>query len=324
MKVLVTGANGMLATHTIRELVSQGFQVRGLLRDQEKFQLKNNPSVELMEGDIRDREAVETAVQGCYYLIHIAALTSPALLHYKQYHEVNVTGTLNLLRAASQAGVRRTIYVGSANAIGHGNRAEPGKEDHAVKEPFSSSHYAKSKLEGQLLALSFRERMEVVVLNPTFMIGGYDGNLGSGRIIQMALKKRIIFYPAGGKNFVNTEDVAKGIFQALTTGKSGEIYLMGGENLSYEEFFRKLKAKVPGRKLLVRIPAPLLLVLGYFSEIPRMLGISTDLSLVNMRILNARNYYDNSKARKELGITFHPIDKGMEQAIQWFSRQQNL
>lgn len=324
MRVLVTGANGMLATHTIRELVRQGFQVRGMLRDQEKFQLETNPSVELVQGDIRDRKAVEKAVNGCSYVVHIAALTSPALLNYAEYHEVNVTGTLHLMEAASKFGIGRTIYVGSANAIGHGNREEPGKEDHPVREPFTGSLYARSKLKGQQLALSFSKEMDVVVLNPTFMIGGYGGILGSGRIVHMGLNKRVIFYPAGGKNFVNTEDVAKGIVRALRAGRSGEIYLMAGENLSYGEFFRKLKAKVPGRRTLVKIPASLLLCLGYFSEIPRMMGVNTDLSLVNMKILNARNYYDNGKARKGLGINFQPIDKGIEQAIQWFNNRKKL
>lgn len=323
-KVLVTGANGMLATHIIQQLLEEGYEVRGMLRDPEKFQLGKQPALELVKGDVLDREAVGFAVRGMDHIIHAAAITSPGLLTYEPYRKVNVEGTLNLLKAASGHELKKFIYVGSANAMGHGDEHHPGNESTPVKVPFSKSMYAQSKLEAQKVAFSFCDKMEVIAVNPTFMLGSYDAKPGSGRIVLMAFSKNLLFYPPGGKNFVNTKDVAKGTLAALEKGKNGEAYLLAGENMSYHEFFRLLDKKKQKHTSFVKIPKFLLMGAGYLALIPRTLQISTEVSPVNMKILTVKNYYDNSKARTELGVNFRSIEEGVEEAIRWFRQQEYI
>lgn len=314
----------MLATHTILELVNEGYLVRGLLRKKEKYQLDPHPSVELVSGDILNKKAVEKAMTGCDALVHSAAITAPNLQSYEPYYNVNVIGTRNLMEAAVRNRLKKVVYVSSANTVGHGDLLNPGTEGEKVKFPFTDSFYAKSKKEAEDLVKSFSKEIHTVVVNPSFMIGAYDAGPGSGRIILMGYNKRLAFYPPGGKNFVNTKDVASGIVSGLKNGVNGKSYLLTGENLTYKEFFEKIRAAADKRTLLVKVPPAALMSLGYMSKIPRLLRIPTSFSLANMRILCARNYYNNARAKKELGARFHPVEEGIEEAVAFFRSRRML
>lgn len=324
MKVLVTGANGLLATNTIIALLSRGYMVRGLIRDTKKFLLPPQRNLELVLGDITDPGSLEHAVNQCDYIIHCAATTDQRLLHYDDYHRINVVGTEHVIAAACKYGVKKIVYVGTANTFGYGTLQKPGNETLPPKAPFTDAWYATSKLEGQRRALGALDRIPVTVVSPTFMIGPYDGKPSSGAIIRMGYGKKMVLHPPGGKNFVNVEDAATGVVNALEKGKSGEAYLLAGQNLTYREFFDKLHQQTGQRSALIRIPAPLLLAAGYVGDLFRALGIKTALSSTNMKILCVNNYYTNEKARQQLDITFQPIEKGISSAVKWFTSHQML
>ncbi|WP_257668527.1 NAD-dependent epimerase/dehydratase family protein [Parapedobacter tibetensis] len=324
MNVLVTGANGLLATNTIINLLARGYRVKGLLRDTKKFLLPLHENLELVLGDITDHNALELAIENCDYIIHCAATTDQNLLRYDDYHRINVVGTENIIRAALKRGVKKIVYVSTANTFGYGSIQALGNETMPAKAPFKSAWYAKSKQEGQNRMLAIKHQIEVTVVNPTFMIGPYDGKPSSGTIIFMGYRKKIIFHPPGGKNFIHVADAANGVVNALMNGKNGEAYLLAGENLSYRQFFRKLAAQTNGTPVLIALPKPLLVTMGYIGDLIRTMGFKTALSSTNMKILCVKNYYSNDKAQKELGITFQPIDKGISSAIQWFKEHKML
>jgi len=324
MNVLVTGANGLLATNTIIALLSRGYRVTGLIRNPHKFLLPPQPNLRLAVGDITHVESLEKAAEGCHCVIHCAATTDQNLLRCEAYHRINVTGTENVIQAALKNGVKKMIYVGTANTFGYGTLQAPGNETLPPKAPFSHAWYAMSKLAGQQKALAARHQLAVIVVSPTFMIGPYDGKPSSGAIIRMGYGKRLIFHPPGGKNFVNVEDAAAGVVDALEKGKNGEAYLLSGENLTYREFFKKLGNQTGRRPLLIPVPRPLLLTAGYLGNLLRSVGIKTPLTSINMKILCIRNYYTNYKTRNELGTAFHPIERGIDKAIHWFKAHRML
>lgn len=324
MKVLVTGASGLLATNVIVQLLAANYHVRGLIRDPRKFLLPAHQNLQLVQGDITDDSSVAAAAEHCDYIIHCAATTSQDLSKYEDYRLINVTGTENVIRAARKAGVRRIIYVGTANTFGYGTMTAPGDESLPPKEPFASAWYARSKLEGQRVALSTAGDIDVVVVSPTFMIGPYDGKPSSGTIIRMGYGKSVIFHPPGGKNFVHVDDVAHGTVQALENGKNGEAYLLAGENLSYRAFFKLLAQQTNQRPLLICLPRPLLAVVGYMGNLLRALGLKTAISSINMKILCIHNYYTNTKARRELKIDFRPVSRAIDDAVDWFKKQKML
>lgn len=323
MRVLVTGANGLLASNTIKHLMEADYEVRGLIRNKSKFHLKHS-GVELVQGDLLNKTEVEKAVENCDCIVHIAAVTDPALLKYEDYERVNVQGTDILLNAAEKAGVRKFIYISSATTIGYGSKDRPGNEKMPVKEPFSASHYTRSKIEAEKKVLSFSEKTEVLVLNPSFILGPYDAKPSSGKIILMGHDKNLIFCPPGGKNFVNAKDVARAIGAAIEQGKNGESYLVTGENLSYKEFFSRLGQRGDKKPRILVIPVFLLLIAGKAGDLLRFFGIQTAISSVNMRILCISNFYSNKKAREELNLDFSSIDFGIKEAVKWFRKKDML
>ena len=318
MNILVTGANGLLATNIINVLLTRGYQVTGLLRDSRKFLLPPHPNLTLVLGDITDFDTLNKATAGCDGIIHCAATTDQSLLSYDAYHRINVEGTANVVRAGIQNAVQKIVYVGTANTFGYGSLETPGDETLPPSPPFDRAWYAKSKLAGQVELLAARDQIPVTVVSPTFMIGPYDGKPSSGAIIRMGYGRKLIFHPPGGKNFVNAEDAAAGVVDALEKGKNGACYLLAGENLTYKQFFRKLSAIAKQSPILVQVPPPVLLAAGYIGNLLRYFGVRTPLSSLNMKILCIRNFYSNQKAKNELGTTFHPIEQGIQKALDWF------
>ncbi len=322
-RVLITGANGLLATNVIIELLARNYLVRGLLRNPQKFCGHRHPNLELLQGDITDNEFLEKAVRDCDHLIHTAAITDQNLVSYNDYHQVNVSAVNELIKISIREKVKRFVYISSANVFGHGSKKNPGNEQTPPRKPFTASHYAMSKLRGQQIVLNHQDEIDVVVTCPSLMLGPYDSGPSSGRIILIGYNKKIILCPPGGKNIVHVKDAAIGVVNALEKGKSGEIYLLANENLSYKEFFQKLSAATERNPVLVKIPRVAVLSLGFFGDVFRRLGIKTSLSLVNMKILCTKGFYSSSKAEKELGIKFRKTEEAIEDAVKWF-KENNL
>lgn len=316
-KVLVTGANGFLATNTIAELVSAGYCVRGILRRKKAYIGKECEALELKEGDFTDSAFISEAVRGCDFIVHIAAMTGQAG-DSREYERVNVEATEKLVQAGIEAGIRRMIYVSSANALAYGTMENPGDETRPTIPPFTESPYAMSKRKAQEMLSGYTDRIEIVTVNPTFMLGPMDARPSSGRIIMMGYGRRVMAAPPGGKNFVHVRDAAKGIVAALTKGRNGEAYLLAGENMDYVTFYKTLSGLSGKRMRIIRIPKPVLLAAGCICSALYRIGIKTDATLTNMKLLCVGNYYSHEKAERELGITFRTTEEAVSDALEWF------
>ncbi len=316
--VLVTGANSLLGTNIVECLLEQGYQVRGLLRDMRRFYLSPHPNFTLIKGDFTDQETITQALQGCDYVIHVAACTDQDIPDYSHYYRINVETTHQLFLLAVRAGLKRFVYVSTANCFGFGSKEEPGDETRPTRSPFTGSYYARSKQDAQESLLKLKELMDVVIVNPTFMLGAYDSKPSSGQIILMAYRKKIVFCPPGGKNFIHVADAAMGVVNALTSGQNGEAYLLSGVNLTYKEFFKKLAETAGYKSLYITLPRFVLLAIGHFGNFLQKLGIPNRFTLTNMKILCIGNYYTNSKAACSLGLQTRPIETAIQDALQWF------
>ena len=321
-KVLVTGANGMLGTNVVLTLLSRGYKVKALLRSKSIFS-NGYPDVEIIIGDISNKNDVEAAMNDCTAVIHIAAITDPNLINYSEYKVINVNCTKDLLNVAIERMVKVFVFVSSANVFGYGTKTNPGTEEKPIMRPFSESGYAFSKYEAHSLLAKIAKnsfRTKIIEVNPTFMLGEYDSKPSSGRIILMGYKKRIVFYPPGGKNFIHVKDAANGLVNAFEKGEHGQAYLLANQNMSYKEFFKLLKSRSESNTLLLKVPAFILIIAGLGGNLLRFFGIKTAISLTNMRILCISNYYCNSKAVDKLDLTITPISEAIDDAIKWFKK----
>jgi nucleoside-diphosphate-sugar epimerase len=192
-----------------------------------------------------------------------------------------------------------------------------------IKGPFKDSYYVKSKLEAENYLLQYKDKIDVIILHPAFMIGAYDTKPGSGKIILFCLKTRLLFHPPGGKNFVHVKDVSKGILQGMVKGVNGEHYLLCNENFTYSEFFRELSRIAHHPSVRIRIPGPVLIAMGYFGDLLRFFRVKTDISSVNMRMICVSNFYSNSKSVAELDMLYQPVEDAIRDAISYFDKKRS-
>lgn len=318
-KVFVTGATGLLGTNTIIKLLQYDYSVTALVRKKSSWMGEKSENLRLIEGDLFSD--ISDYLQDVDAIIHIAAETSQDLLHYGDYKKTNYDASVHLFTQAVAAGVEKFLFVSTANTIGYGKSDEWGSEHSPQLYPFTHSYYAQSKLETERYLLHQNRATKVIVINPTFMIGAYDRKPSSGKIIFWTWKKKLVFYPKGGKNFVHAEDVAEGIIKSIEIGKHGERYLLANENLTYKEFFKKVNTFTGQNPFMIPIPDSGLVVLGIIGDFLRKLKIKTSLSSPNMKALRINNFYSNRKSFEELGITYQPVDRAVEDAIRFFERE---
>lgn len=318
MKVLVTGANGLLAANIIRELNSRGIEVRGMVRKTSNLLSLDGVEYEKVFGDITNNKDVFHAASGCDVIIHAAANTSQR--PQDQESKGDIIGIQNIIKIVEEQKISRLIFVSSANTFGFGSLENPGTEYSPISEVFYKSAYAKKKLEAQELVLANAKsgRIDAVVVNPTFIIGPYDAKPSSGRLLMMYLKNKIAFYPPGGKNFVYAKNAAIAICNAITKGKSGECYLLAGENLTYKEFYEKVKMVSLISKPMFLLSGKILRLLGKSGSLLNKIGFSLELTKENADILCINNFYTSQKAQSELEMPQTPIEMAIEEAYQWF------
>jgi nucleoside-diphosphate-sugar epimerase len=315
-KIFVTGINGLLGTNLTKDLLESGFIVKGLLRDITRYKGITHKNLELIQGNLFGDLTKTLDDIDC--VIHIAAETRQNLTNYQHYKNINYNATVQLFHTAIRCKVKKFIFVSTVNTLGYGSLNAPGNEQSTIKPPFTNSFYAKSKLEAENHLLNLKDKIDVTIINPTFMLGAYDTKPSSGKIIMMGWPKKVIFYPPGGKNFVHVKDVSRGIINSLEKSINGERYIMANENLTYKEFFKRLNIITKQKPLMIKVPKPLLLIVGYLGDVLRLFKIKTSLSSTNMKILCINNYYSNKKSINHLNVAYQPIDNAITDAVNYF------
>lgn len=319
MKILVTGANGLLGHHVVMELLNRGCEVKIIVRSTNKI-FFDLTKVEYIIGNFGDKELVKDFAQSCDAIIHIGAVTDTNLLKYSDYQSVNIDATKQLVEIAKELSIKNMVFVSTANTIGYGSKKILADETFPMRYPFTKSDYAKSKLEAEQLFTDYAKDNHAIIINPTFIIGSYDTKPSSGKLVIMGFQKRLLFIPNGGKNFVDVNDVAVASCNALTMGVSGERYLAAGVNLSFKKYF-KIQRRVGGYKQkIIILPVFLIKSVALFGDFIRLLNIKTSLCSRNLNQLLIREYYSNAKAKKDLLMPQTEIEISISEALDWFKK----
>jgi len=318
LKVLVTGADGLLGSNLVRELIDKGHKVAVLIQPGADSNTLDGIDVEKKTGDLID-ESMDLAevLKGFDALIHCAAITDlwadPGLTW-----KVNLEGTRRLLDACVEAGVNRVVAVGSASSYAPGSIDAPGDETGAFPEVYKGAAYMESKRAAAELAIQYaRDKgLDAVVVAPTFMIGPHDSRPSGGEMVKQYIEKGVGVATPGGRNFAYAPNVAKAIVAALDKGKAGESYILGGENMNYLDFFGRL-AKISGAPAPKRVvPAPVILAAGRAASLAeKVLGRKLLFNHDLARFSLAKAYYSSAKAERELGLEKTDVDFAIEESI---------
>ncbi|OQA90193.1 MAG: 3 beta-hydroxysteroid dehydrogenase/Delta 5--_4-isomerase [bacterium ADurb.Bin236] len=327
MKALVTGADGLLGGNLIREMIERGIEARAIVHPKSVSRTLDGLPIERITGDILDAAGLEEAAKGCEAVYHVAASTALWPPKAPIITAVNVEGTRNMLDAAVKAGVKRFVHVGSASSFGYGTKERPGDESTPFKYADFGLAYFDSKLEAQRIALKHAAdgKLDVVVVNPTFMIGPFDSGPSSGKMISRFADMRPPFYPPGGRNFIHARDAAKGMLAACERGRTGECYLLGNRNMDMKEFFSEV-ARVAGFKPpAIEIPKEIMMIAGAAgSAISNVTGKQPELSYEMARSSCVGAYYSAAKAVKELALPQTPIETAVEEAYEWLAENGHI
>lgn len=319
-KILITGATGLLGANLTRELYRLGHDIRLLVRPSANLRTLADIPVELFHGDVGDPQAVQLAVAGCEYVVHAASITDQWGISFEDYERVNFTGTVHIAEACRRHGVKKLVYVSTANTLGHGTKNEPGNELAGFSLFSAGSGYINSKYLAQQYVLEQVEKhgLPAVVVNPTFIIGPHDVRPSSGKLLLHGVRSWFVWCPPGGKNFVHVGDVCRGIALAIEKGKPGDCYLLAGENHSYREFFRIVSRTIGRKRLLFTIPAWVLKAVGLAGSLAgQFTGRRPKLNYTTARLLCLGNYYSGRKSERDLGMRYLSTETAVADACAW-------
>ncbi|GAA4406949.1 NAD-dependent epimerase/dehydratase family protein [Nibrella viscosa] len=322
--VLLTGANGFLGSHLARELLTRGYAVRAFVRPGSNRSTLNRLPLTFAQGDIRQPAEVEAAARQCDYIIHAAALAQVNPARSQLSWDVNLSGTENVLYAAHKARAQRLVYVGTANVFGFGSQAQPGNEETPYKGyPYGLDYIDSKYAASQLVTKTSRQwGLPVVSVHPTFMLGPLDARPTSNAMLLELYRGRVPGYTGGGKNYVHVRDVAVATVNALSQGRTGEHYILGNENLSYQEAFRLMAEVMQVKPPRFQIPDWPALTYGHLCDlIARITGKPALINSAMMKVAIDGHYFSVDKARQELDLPATPIRLAIQEAIDWFIKQ---
>jgi len=335
MRAFVTGATGFLGSHVARVLAEQGAELRLLVRPTSN--LKNlegllspgaSPTssvtrAETAVGDLRDPASLEKAMTGCEVVFHVAADYRLWVRDPNEMYKSNVEGTRAILDAARKNGVRRVVYTSSVATVGFTADGSPADEDSPVSLDDMIGHYKRSKFMAEQIAMEAgRSGMQVVTVNPTTPVGEQDVKpTPTGRIVVDFLKRKFPAYVDTGLNLVDVRECARGHVMALEKGRSGERYILGGENLTLKQILDTL-GKITGLPSpTIKLPYVFAFAAGVFGEMTgRMLQGEPRATVDTVRMGKKKMFASSYKAERELGWKIVPAEDALRRAVEWFQK----
>jgi len=316
--VLVTGATGFVGSGLCRALTAAGVTVHALHRANSSLRGLEDLPVRRFVGDILEPATLRPALDGVGVVFHVAA-QSAYWRHPQGVVRTAVEGTRTVVEAAAGAGARRLILTSSVGALGVPNPGELLDEGHEFNLPPRAFPYGYAKHASELAARRAAEgRLELVIVNPSIVLGPGDLNRISGSIIVETAHGRAFVYTDGGANYIHVDDVAAGHLAAAERGQPGERYILGGENLTHCDALTAIAGMVGRRPPWLHLPngivpavGRLLDVAGRFVELP--------LNGAQMRISRHRLFCDVSKAQRDLGFAAtRSFSQAAQEAYDWY------
>lgn len=326
MKVLVTGAGGYVASRLAILLAESGMHVRAMYRSKRDLAL-NHPNIEWVQGELGTKpNSMKRFVEGCTQLYHPAAYASNWAKPNDIFYAMNVDMPLALFEAAFNSGVEKVVFTSSAGVIGPSPDGKPVTEKTVRQTPFFGDYEkSKAQAEARILTLVEEKKFNITLVNPTRIYGpGVRGKSNSvSEIIEKYINRKWKIRLGSGNeiaNYVFVDDVAQGHILAMAHGITGERYLLGGEDISFNEFIA-LIAKISGvHQKLTSVPFG---VLGAYTRVEDWLadtfGIAPKITHNWVEKLKSNWSTDITKARTELGYSPRSLKQGITETINWLN-----
>lgn len=324
MRVLVTGATGFLGSWLTRRLAQDGHDVSILCRTQ-------NPDLDLQElsvkkclGDVTDLQSLMTAARGIELVYHLAGVIGYSRAMREAMERVNVQGTANVIAACQAQNVRRLIHVSSVTAVG---ASFDGKVPLNEDSPYNLSHlnlgYFETKRAGEILVREAVKTgvIDAVILNPSTVYGPGDAKKGSRKTQLKVARGKLPFYTSGGVSIVAVEDVVDAIIAAGKIGRSGERYILSGENITIRQLFETIASEAGVEPPKIYLPNFAVHALGRLGDCLERMGKKGPLNSENAWTAILFHWFDSSKAQRELGFQPGTARKAIHESVAWIKKE---
>ncbi|MFZ0759554.1 MAG: hopanoid-associated sugar epimerase [Candidatus Sulfotelmatobacter sp.] len=322
MKAFVTGATGFLGSHVAHALNQQGADLRLLVRPTSNLKNLEGLKGETETGDLRDSAALQKAMAGCEVVFHVAADYRLWVRNPAEMYGSNVEGTRTILEAARKNGVRCVVYTSSVATMGFSRNGWPADEDSPVSLADMIGHYKRSKFMAEQFAMEAgRSGLRVVTVNPTTPVGERDIKpTPTGRIVVDFLQRKFPAYVETGLNLVDVQECARGHVAALERGRSGERYILGGENRTLKQILDQLGAIAGLPSPKIKLPYFVAYVAGAVDETVsgRLLGREPRATIETVRMGKKKMWASSGKAERDLGWKIVPVENALRRAVEWF------
>ena len=319
--VLVTGGTGLLGRALVDHLVAGGRDVRALARSGAAADALATAGARPIRGDILDVESLRDAIRGCANVFHLAGVNAMCLRDPRPMVRANVDGAANVIRAAAAAGAARVVHTSSASAIGEA-RGTIGREDSPHRGSYLS-HYERSKQLGErtVIALATELGVDVVCVNPS-SVQGPGRTAGSARLLLDLVNGRLPALVETTISLVDIADCSQGHVLAESLGVPGERYVLSGASITTREAVELLR-RLWGRPERVRwIPARAARAGGAGVEaVGRLLRRDVPVCREAVRTLLHGHRYDGSRATRELGLRYTPLEQTLERTLTWYAER---
>ena len=306
-------------------LAVQGADLRLLVRVSSDLRNIADLNAERVAGDLRDPASYTKALAGCDAVFHVAADYRLWVRDPDEMYRSNVEGTRGLLDAARKQGVRRVVYTSSVATMGFSSNGHLGHltdEESPVALGDMIGHYKRSKFMAEQVAFeAVRGGQNVVIVNPTTPVGERDLKpTPTGRIVLDFLKRKFPAYVETGLNLVDATECAQGHIQALEKGKSGQRYILGGENLTLKQILDRLAAITGLKSPTVKLPYVFAFATGVADEMVtgRLLRREPRATIDAVRMGRKMMFVSSAKAERELGWRVIPVDGALRRSVEWF------
>lgn len=322
MRVFITGATGFVGSHVARRYAAEGARLLLLTRSTSRTDSISGLDAEIVIGDLRQAEALRSALTGCDALVHVAADYRLWVRDPQQMYSANVEGTRELLRLARETGIERVVYTSSVATMGFKSDGSIVNEDTPVSLADMIGHYKRSKFLGEQEAIkAARSGQHVIILNPTTPIGPGDIKpTPTGRIVVDFLNKKFPAYVDTGLNLVDVDEVARMHVSALDHGTPGERYILGGENLTLKQILDRMSAITSLPSPTMKVPHSVAMAFAFFDETitGKICGREPRATVEAVRMGKKIMFASSSKAERDFGFKVLPIYNALRSAIDWF------
>jgi dihydroflavonol-4-reductase len=327
-EVFITGASGFVGSAVLRALIEAGFSARALIRRTSPRGNLAEFGVQFVEGDLRDRESVRAAIAGARYVFHVAADYRLWARDSSEIFATNVTGTRHVMEEAMRAGVERVVYTSSVATLALRPDGTPADESVSLSEQEAIGAYKRSKIAAEKLVRDMvtDKSLPAIIVNPSTPIGPRDLRpTPTGRIIIAAASGWIPAFIDTGLNLVHVDDVARGHLAALSHGRIGERYILGGQNVLFSQMLCDIAGLVGRRAPRLRLPWYATLPIACAAEaVAWVTGREPLATLDGVRLAKHRMFFDSAKAEQQLGLRARPYAEGLSDAIRWFCESGSL